>query len=130
MKPNEFADLFKNSESILFIAMSVLSRDKDSIIPELLYTIKQEEMLKFITVFGGKNIYIPDAGEFKTALDSAMAAYLYKIQKKKWHQIVKILDWSDEDLTKIRPKVKAWLGSMSKDEYGMLNMIKEKNKVL
>lgn len=118
---------FRNPNVLLYIAMSILgsSNKKKVVVPELLYTLKKEDILKLITVLGGENLYIPTATEFKFFMECAIAGYYRKCQEQPWAWIEKTMDINGDKLAKIKKEVEKWLRSCSNDELKVLNSLKE-----
>lgn len=125
MRKNKIKSIFQTNNSLIYLAMSMMSSEKDTILPELLYTISRDDLLKLLTVFGGEYIYIPKPEEFKFYMNCAMAGYYYKCQKRQWDRIQSLLELSDDELDKVRTKVKDWIKSCSKEEIKILEAIKE-----
>ena len=107
--------------------MSILSREKDTIIPELLYTLDRDHLKNFITVFGGKTLYIPTPTEFYFSMNCALAAYYFKCQDQRWGWIKKTLNLSDKELFEIKEKVLDWSKTAPKEEVNILRELKELN---
>lgn len=127
----ELDSVFEETESIMLLAMNMLSKDHSSVIPEMMYTLDSKTLFKFVTLFGGKTIYIPKPEELTFYMNCVLCAYFYKVQKASWPNIQKALKVEDdEEMTKIRRYVKSYLGTLTKHEYGLLNSMNKNGKVM
>lgn len=118
--------VFTSNNVLIYIAMSMLSKDKKNVLPELMYTFDRKDLLKIITVFGGEKIYIPTPTEFKFYMDSAMAFYYFTCKNLRWPYIQKYLELTDKELKKVREQVLAWSKTCSKEEKEMLRNFSDK----
>ena len=125
MRNSNIKNIFRNSNTLIYVALSMLSLEKDSVIPELLYTINREDLLKLVSLFGGEKLYIPEAKEFTFAMRCAVAGYYYKCQNQRWQWIQKNMELSDKELELIREKVLYWTKNASKEEINVLIDFKE-----
>lgn len=125
----DIRDIFDNSNTLIYLAMSIMNRDTKNIVPELLYTVSREDLLKLITVFGGEKIYIPQPSELKFYMNCAIAAYYYKCQNKKWSWIQVTMELTTIEMNKVKEKVKAWIKACPKDELKILETVNTKGKL-
>lgn len=125
MRKTDIQNIFRNSNTLVYVAMSILSKEKSNVIPELLYTLKRDDLLKLITLFGGETLYIPDPTEFKFYIDCAIAAYYFKSQDQRWPWIKTQLELNDKELSLVKSKVLDWSKSCSREEIKALIDFKE-----
>lgn len=125
MKYRELRQVFTSNNILIYIAMSMLSKDKTNVLPELMYTFDRKDLLKIITVFGGEKIYIPTPTEFKFYMDSAMAFYYFTCKNFRWPTIQKYLELDDKETKKVRKQVLEWSKTCSKEEKEMLQNIND-----
>ncbi|NNK81917.1 MAG: hypothetical protein HKO92_02215 [Flavobacteriaceae bacterium] len=124
MKQSDIKKLFKNDEALFFIAMAMFSKEKNTVLPELIFTLDQSDIFKLITIFGGETIYIPKPKELTFYLNCAIASYYYISQEYRWCKIQELMKLSTRDLNKIREKVKSWTKSCNKNELEILKKLK------
>jgi hypothetical protein len=127
--------LLRNKNLLLYIALSMLSNSKSSIrktvVPELMYSLDKDDLLKLINMFGGENLYIPTAKEFKFFMQCALAGYYKRSQGQQWKWIKETMELSEEETLKIKEEVESWVKNCSKDELDLLKQFQElKGKVV
>lgn len=130
MRNTDIKNIFRNSNTLIYVAMSILGRERNSVIPELLYTIDRDHLLKLVTIFGGEKIYIPTPEEFKFSMDCAMAAYYFKSQGQRWYWIQNAMKLTDEELEAVKEKVLDWAKNASREELNILVDFKEPTGIL
>jgi hypothetical protein len=125
MKKYEIKNLFRTNTSLLYIAMSMIGKEKKNCLPELFYTMSHEDVYKIVTLLGGREIYIPNPEEFRFFLTCSMAVYYLRCQKQGWREIKRFLDLDEKEYKKVRKKVDSWLENSTKEELEMLKKLRE-----
>ena len=125
MRYRELKNVFTSNNVLIYIAMSMLSKDKGNVLPELMYALDRKDLMKLITVFGGEKIYVPTPEEFNTYMTSAMAFYYFRCRDVRWPLIKKYLDLDDKQLKKVKKQVLEWSKACSKEEKELLKNLKE-----
>lgn len=127
MKTKEFNSLFNNSDGLIYLALEMLSKNEKNIIPELLCILSREDLLKFISVYGGETIYIPKPEELRSSLRKSIACYHRLFQNKDWKTIKKAMEMSDKELRETRQYFKKWKDTCSEED---LQLLKKSQKSL
>jgi len=118
----------------VYIAISFLSSEKQSLIPELLSILKDHQIVQLVQMYGGETIKIPTAEEFSDNLLSAMGAYHVHVQGGTWEAFAKIHGLKRNQMRRYKTKVNHWLRSQTDDELEFLSKMssiiqyKQKNK--
>jgi len=70
----------KDSESLLYFMLAYWTwkNNPNSPLPEILYILDIEEVIKFIKIFGGKTFKVPTWGDLSNELKEGLSAYLHK----------------------------------------------------
>lgn len=98
-----------DKSAFFYVAISfLLSRKKDSIIPEIMYFMKPEQVLQFIKTFEGGKVNVPTLKEFSLDLQCSLAAYLRMNKGYNWAFIQEKLDVDSRTITNIRKNIEEW----------------------
>jgi hypothetical protein len=114
----------QTSDALLFVAFEFLSKDKKNIIPELILLLENSQLSKFIKIFGGETLYVPNEEEFRYYLKLSTVAYYYIIDGKPWPWIKTNLALSEEDLAMLKKHVKAIASEDVKSQVQALHAFK------
>ena len=106
----------------------MLASQKESVIPELLYTLDKEGITRLCSVYGGETIYIPTVEELGICLKSAICSYYILIQKRKWPWVIKKLGIEKSDLQMYKSYHQSWIESLPKHELKVLHDLEEKGE--
>ena len=121
--------LFNKPDTLLYVALSTLALDKNSIIPEMLYTLTEESITRLLSIYGGETIYIPTIEEFRKYLKSSICSYYNIVQKKSWKWIFEELQIPKEDQNWYKTKHYKWVEKAPSKEIAVLRGLKERGKV-
>lgn len=119
-------DLSERSQ-FLYTALSfLLTRNPDSIIPEVCYFLDPDQIMTFIKVYGGRTMRIPTTKEFSNDMYAALAAYYRVTYKYSWKAIQTRLALSNAQMSKIQPNVEDWLQKMTEQNLELPEFLKGK----
>lgn len=95
--------------SFFYIAMSLmLSRNEHSVVPEVMYFMNTDQILKFCQMFGGSRIYVPTTKELGTELLCALAAYYRLSLGLSWDVIGDKLKVDGRTLNSFKSRIAEW----------------------
>lgn len=104
----------ENQGSFFFIAMSMLlSRNENSIIPESLYFLEPDQILKLAQTYGGSRVYIPTPKEIGMELLGALAAYYRFSRGMSWDVIQEKLRVDGRTMNGLKTRITEWQEKMT-----------------
>ena len=105
----KITDELEEDRRFFYIALSMLmSNNKNSVLPELLYFMSTEQILLLLETFGGKRVYVPNNNEFGESLLAAIATYYVHVHEYSWSSIQQNFDISGHQLNRIRKLSEQW----------------------
>jgi len=100
---------FNNRAEFFWVGISMLLMDKeDAIIPEIMYFMTPDQVMKMVEVFGGSTIYVPTGKELGYKLKAALAAYYKTHLGMGWDEIGRRLRMTGVHLNPVRKNVERW----------------------
>ena len=99
----------EDNTEFFYVAMSVaLSNDENSIIPDALTFMTPDQIVTFISVFGGSKVKVPTPAEFSTYLFTSLAVF-YRIKfSMPWKAIQDKLEISDKKMANVKKRVEQY----------------------
>lgn len=128
-KTSKVKQVFNSPDSLIFTSLSMMSIDKKSVIPEMIYTLDRESLTRLCSVYGGEKLYIPTPTEFKLYLSSSIAAYYKLVQRKPWRDIKNKLGLTDIELKEVKNVYKSWINNAPEEDINVLKIFKESGNV-
>lgn len=128
-RTRDLKNLMNSPDTLFFVALSYLATRDDLIVPELLYTLDKEEILKLISVFGGEEIKIPSPQELRKALRCSLFSYYRIVQKRKWRWIQEHMDIPQEEMSYYKDEHFKWLTRANQEEVDLLRKLKEYGEI-
>ncbi len=115
---------FEADSCLAYIAMQVLCSRERSLIPEILYILKPEQVLQFIKVFSGETIRVPEIEEFSKDLSAALAIYHIVIQGNSWDSFSIKYNRDGNYLRHIKRRVRDWSETISDPEKQFIEQLR------
>lgn len=101
----------------LFLALSVAISKARSPLPELLLLLSPEDLMAFITVFGGQEVRFPSPDELSENLTHVMYFYHIEAEGHSWEWVAKRYGLDGNRMRSIKAAHKRWR-SWVEAEYG------------
>jgi hypothetical protein len=116
------------NSSIVYIALSMLCTNSNSLIPELLYLFNPKQIVNFIKIFSGETIKVPTVDEFTRIINTSLAVHHVIIEGKSmdWFAIKYELDGNY--MNGIKARMDNWFSSLSEGEKQFIEDMRAKEK--
>lgn len=96
--------------SFFYLAFSMLlSKKPNSVLPELMYVMEPKDLMTFLDMFGGHEVYIPSREELSFELQTALAAYLRYVEKKSDAAIQETLEVDGNKFRAMNSRISSYL---------------------
>jgi hypothetical protein len=100
---------FASKAEFFYIAMSMLVMDKkEAIIPETMYFLEPDQLIRLSKVYGGTYVYVPTPKELSAKLNAAAAAYYRFHLNLSWEEIGRRIKMTGVHLNPIKKVVERW----------------------
>jgi len=114
------ADHLSERADFFYCALSFLiSRNPDSIIPEVTYFMHPDQIITFLHTFGGRTLKIPTVSEFSLDMHCALAAYYRTCHEMPWPSIQEKLKIDKSKLNTIQARIQEWLEKINRDNMSL-----------
>ena len=117
-------DRIDPNSSVVYIALSILCSRQSSLIPEILYILSPDQIIDFITVFGGEELRIPTSQEFRKDLMVALVSYHVIVEEKSWDWIALKYNLDGNLIRTIKIRVQNWWNNLAQSERDFINGLK------
>jgi hypothetical protein len=116
------------NSSIVYIALSMLCTNSNSLIPELLYLFNPKQIVNFIKIFSGETIKVPTVDEFTRIINTSLAVHHVIIEGKSmdWFAIKYELDGNY--MNGIKARMDNCFSSLSEGEKQFIEDMRAKEK--
>jgi len=100
----------KDSESLLYFMLAYWTwkNNPNSPLPEILYILDIEEVIKFIKIFGGKTFKVPTWGDLSNELKEGLSAYLHKSEGCSHDYIRTLLEIDGRSYSSMIKSIEKW----------------------
>ena len=112
------------NSSVVYLAMSLLCSNQNSLVPELLYLFSPKQIIDFIKVFGGETIKIPEASEFSKDLLSALACYHVFVEGKSWDWFEIKYKLDGNTIRSLQARLEYWVRGLSQGEIAFIESLR------
>jgi hypothetical protein len=112
------------NSSIIYIAMSILCSNQNSLIPELLYLFSPKQIVNFIKIFSGETIKVPTVDEFHRNVLTSLACYHIIVQDKSWDWFALTYELDGNKLNGIKARLESWIVNLNDGEKEFLEKLK------
>jgi hypothetical protein len=92
-----------------------MSRQKDGLVPEVMYLMDPNQLIKFLDMFGGRYLYVPTREEFAKDLEAALFIYYRFCEGKTTLAIQEMLNIDGNKLRSIQQKVNQYIEFSNKE---------------
>jgi Mor family transcriptional regulator len=89
--------------------------NKDSVVPEVVYFMEPDHIMRLVEIFGGQHVYIPTPQELSKRLSASLAAYYRNHHGMEWDEIENKLGISRASFRPIQRMVEEWEVYMEKE---------------
>ena len=117
------------SSPIVYLALSILCSNQNSLVPELLYVLNAEQIINFIKVFGGETLKIPTASEFGKDMMAAIACYHIDVEDKSWDFVAMKYNIDGNYLRALKNRLEAWSSTLTQSEREFLESLRHYERV-
>jgi hypothetical protein len=112
------------NSSVIYVAMSMLCTNQNSLVPELLYLFKPQQIVNFIKIFSGETIKVPTIQEFNRLILTALACYHVIIQEKSFDWFAIKYEIDGNSLNGIKIRLESWINSLNEGERQFIQKLK------
>jgi len=109
---------------IVYMALSMLCSNQNSLVPEILYIMKPDQIINFIKVFGGESLRIPTPDEFSRDLMSALACYHVVVEGKSWDWLALKYEFDGNYMRSLKNRVESWWNNLAPGEREFIYSLK------
>jgi len=117
-------DRIDPNSSIVYIALSILCSQQNSLVPEILYILSPSQIMDFITVFGGEDLRIPTSQEFTKDLMVALVCYHIRVEKKSWDWVALKYNLDGNHVRSIKVRMENWWQNLAQSERDFIDGLK------
>jgi hypothetical protein len=114
---------------VVYMALSLLCSNQNSLVPEILYILSADQVINFIKVFGGETIRIPTAVEFGRDLTTALACYHTIVEGKSWDWFMLQYKIDGNYIRSIKNRVQTWWDNLAPGEREFIDTLKYHERV-
>ena len=110
--------------SVVYMALSVLCSNQNSLVPELLYLFSPRQLVDFIKIYGGETLQVPSSKEFSLDLLTALASYHIMAENKSWEWFEQAYHVDKPEVKAIKLKLGQWWSRLTPDEVTFIESLK------
>lgn len=110
-----------DNSSLIFIALSMLmTNNKETVIPEILYIMSPQQLTKFISMYSGETIKVPTLEEFRLTLETAIVTFSFLAEKKDFVTIFQERNINIRSQNIIQKNMMDWLANTTPETKELL----------
>ena len=109
-----------SDSSVVYLALSILCSDQNSLVPELLYLLSPRQVIDFIKVYGGETIRVPTSEEFSKDLMVALCCYHVIVEGNSWDWIALTYHADGNTIRSLKIKTEHWWNKLSPSEQDFI----------
>lgn len=101
--------------SFYYLALSMMMREENSVLPEIMYILNPEQIKLFLDMFGGTTLRVPTREEFATILQAALVTYRRFCEGMTTQAIQDDLNIDGNKMRSINQKINSYLEFVRKE---------------
>ncbi len=114
---------------IVYIALSLLCCNQNSLVPEILYLLNPDQIINFIKIFGGETLRIPTPSEFGRDMTAALACYHVMVEDKSFDWVAMKYDIDGNYMRSIKNRLEVWSNTLTDGERDFLKSLRLHERV-
>lgn len=127
---NALSNLKKEDTYAMMLMLLYASTDNPrySTLSELAYILDHDSFLKFIKYYEGQTIEVPSIQQTNDSLRLLMLFQYYKVEKKEWHEAIKLAGFPDSESFSAKHKLDKFCNQLERYDCklgGILNASKD-----
>jgi hypothetical protein len=126
--PDDDGNIIDPNSPIVYMALSILCSNQNSLVPEILYILSPKQIIEFIKVFGGETLRVPTPGEFGRDMMASLACYHILVEKRSWDWIALKYNIDGNYLRSMKNRLEDWSKNLSPSELEFVKSLKQYEK--
>lgn len=114
---------------VVYIALSLLCSNQNSLVPEILYLLNPDQIISFIKIFGGETLRIPTPSEFGRDMTAALACYHVMVEDKSFDWVAMKYDIDGNYMRSIKNRLEVWSNTLTNGERDFLKSLRHHERV-
>src|SRR3982751_26482 len=107
--------------SLIYISLNLLCSRQNSLIPELLYLLKPQQIVDFIKIFSGETLKVPTIEDFNRDLMTSLAIYHILVEDKSWDWFQMNYSLDGRYVNSIKSRINSWIKDLTSSEKSFID---------